>query len=1375
MTTVAPTVSVHAITSRNAMRPGPVPPGAATNMVIVDWGLIVDCADDVCVAGCDRRAECDPGGYGEFADSSKCPLNVCCSKFGFCGTTKDFCGNKKVKRPSCSKDNGMTRVVGYYEGWSMRRYCNSFYPEQIPIGVYTHLNYAFASIDPETFEVLAPSSREAKMMRRLTSLKESDPDLKVFVAVGGWTFNDPGPTVTVFSDIARSEANQKTFFRSLISFMSTYNFDGIDLDWEYPVADDRSGRPEDFENFPKFIANLKKALKASGGRDGLSITLPASYWYLQHFDIVKLQNHVDFFNIMSYDLHGAWDQHSEWLEPQLNSHTNLTEITNALDLLWRNNIHSDKVVLGLAFYARVFAAADPNCMNPGCIFQSGGNAGPCSNEVGVMLNSEIVEIMDKRGVKPTFDEATAVKILKFDNNQWLTYDDADTFKLKVQFASSQCLGGVMVWAVSHDLPQGNFSLALADAANRKIKAIAMSAHSEQVDTQTQNCPAGWTIVPRSDDGSNGEAMIDHNACPDGTNHFFCCPPDSELPTCGWYGHRNGDCNGKDNCPAGMIEIGSNGDHCENNNYEAACCTHENIPSMKLYTQCTWGKSPKCDDGTCSGGTTLVANSSTGSGGDFCHYRDYWEDWKGNYATYQERVYCCEQEEDAQWDDCEWNDAYGLLWAEEGQDLDNYCWSNCPEDTVRVALETRNGCDDGGRVQCCKPKYLTVDKNSNKYTEEEKQLEQSLKEFLKDPRSWMSEKHTSGNASFDITENPPPSLVRRASTKARDDVHEILYQLVFVASSGPTPSQLMNMWSLNVYPLYEYLTPSNVRGLANEWWNWANDARQEYIAYIICNMDYYNKEFGDMSDGLLDCECELPNCCVGDVCDYEEDGYVEDDSEENGLVTRGNSRPIVVNLSDGSTGKIFGPAYTRKKTVENDPDHPMRKKAFGFAQSGLCASGDVDTQPILVNSDVTDYQIEHKIEMKQVGIWIDSGNNRKLPSGKPVPADLPALPLDYVKNHLREPVLVNPPPMKGGQQSNVPLVRIMNALGSTKNNEGFVLLLESINGAKGKIWRKEYPMHDDETKKLAQKVDQASAKDILSRIRTVAGVISYLNHPAIQGGMVVEAHEVEAEIRRADNVWVAKGNPEKEIGVRWWRLVYKDVLESRSAFAKKIIEEWCAEVVKYWGVRSGDLAKQVMQAVGTLRESHVKHKKIPWGFTIYRTTYTPLSETHFAEIIELINVLTKENIRTWEGGDGTSEEKSAAKTTLLEHYQPIIMNDKTRFDGMTLDNVRSHYQAYIEASQDELVCTNENFFVVIDEEVVQTLAGADPAKLLATDDYLRDVRKYWVKAVETDLEDEDDDGWIKCTVYRIWNMWADMDGSRPIRVYAALYPNGPYAG
>ncbi|KAG4435120.1 hypothetical protein IFR05_009385 [Cadophora sp. M221] len=182
-----------------------------------------------------------------------------------------------VHLPSCDSSGSVNRVVGYYEGWVSRRTCNAFYPEDVPSGVYSHINFAFATIDPVTFEVRPASTADVKLYTRLTSLKDLDPDLKVYIAIGGWTFNDPGPTASTFSDIAGSEANQKAFIKSLIAFMSTYNFDGVDIDWEYPGADDRRGRPTDFANFPKFMANLKSSLEATGGRDGLTITIPASY------------------------------------------------------------------------------------------------------------------------------------------------------------------------------------------------------------------------------------------------------------------------------------------------------------------------------------------------------------------------------------------------------------------------------------------------------------------------------------------------------------------------------------------------------------------------------------------------------------------------------------------------------------------------------------------------------------------------------------------------------------------------------------------------------------------------------------------------------------------------------------------------------------------------------------------------------------------------------------------------------------------------------------------------------------------------------------------------------------------------------------------
>jgi chitinase len=91
----------------------------------------------------------------------------------------------------------------------------------------------------------------------------------------------------------------------------------------------------------------------------------------------------------------------------------------------------------------------------------------------VLLNSEIVDIISSKGRQPTLDKEATVKILTFDNDQWVAYDDEDTLQMKADFARSQCLGGLMVWAVSHDTSDGKFSRALGRASGRKyVSALA---------------------------------------------------------------------------------------------------------------------------------------------------------------------------------------------------------------------------------------------------------------------------------------------------------------------------------------------------------------------------------------------------------------------------------------------------------------------------------------------------------------------------------------------------------------------------------------------------------------------------------------------------------------------------------------------------------------------------------------------------------------------------------------------------------------------------------------------------------------------------------------------------------------------------------------
>ena len=84
--------------------------------------------------------------------------------------------------------------MGYIEGWASTRSCDSFKPSDIPDGVYTHINFAFASIDPSTFQIVPASSKDPELYRELTRKKKIDPKLKVYIAIGGWAFNDPGPT-----------------------------------------------------------------------------------------------------------------------------------------------------------------------------------------------------------------------------------------------------------------------------------------------------------------------------------------------------------------------------------------------------------------------------------------------------------------------------------------------------------------------------------------------------------------------------------------------------------------------------------------------------------------------------------------------------------------------------------------------------------------------------------------------------------------------------------------------------------------------------------------------------------------------------------------------------------------------------------------------------------------------------------------------------------------------------------------------------------------------------------------------------------------------------------------------------------------------------
>ena len=251
--------------------------------------------------------------------------------------------------------------------------------------------------------------------------------------------------------MASTAANRAVFISSLVDFMKEYSFDGVDLDWEYPAADTRGGRLEDTGN----LVSLVKEMRSAFGSKGISMTLAPDYWYLRGFDPIAMQESIDFFGFMSYDLHGSWDADVKTLGSIIRPQTDIRDIDQDLLPLWFDGLDPKKVNFGLAYYGRGYTVTDPACSDIGCGFSGPSKPGPCTAFPGVLSLREIESIINKTNVQPRLIPNAMVKQLSYDTDQWIGYDDEETFALKIQYADNACLGGTMIWSIDFDSGAGS--------------------------------------------------------------------------------------------------------------------------------------------------------------------------------------------------------------------------------------------------------------------------------------------------------------------------------------------------------------------------------------------------------------------------------------------------------------------------------------------------------------------------------------------------------------------------------------------------------------------------------------------------------------------------------------------------------------------------------------------------------------------------------------------------------------------------------------------------------------------------------------------------------------------------------------------------------
>ncbi|XP_035204516.1 chitotriosidase-1-like, partial [Stegodyphus dumicola] len=172
-------------------------------------------------------------------------------------------------------------------------------PRSLNTSLCTHIIAGFASVTDGVLDLGSDANKKGYL--ETTSLKNVNPHLKVLITVGGGG-NDDG-----FSNAFNSFKNRTRFISSVFSVLKKYNFDGLDVDWEFPVWNDFILK--DKENFIDFLKEFKAAsvLKSFVTKKTpplLTVAVAAPTVIVEKaYDIPQMAKYVDFINLMSYDYH----------------------------------------------------------------------------------------------------------------------------------------------------------------------------------------------------------------------------------------------------------------------------------------------------------------------------------------------------------------------------------------------------------------------------------------------------------------------------------------------------------------------------------------------------------------------------------------------------------------------------------------------------------------------------------------------------------------------------------------------------------------------------------------------------------------------------------------------------------------------------------------------------------------------------------------------------------------------------------------------------------------------------------------------------------------------------------------------------------------
>ncbi len=286
----------------------------------------------------------------------------------------------------------------------------------------TDVIYAFAQLNTDgSLTIMTPTVFNAVKANCTTN------NVKLWIAIGGWGLSGN------FSGVASDLTKRTTLANACLNLCTTHNLEGIDIDWEFPAASDKS-------NFTAMLAAIKGTL-------GSSYKLSAALGGESYSEGCINKGHVpgvesaafaylDYFNIMSYDAPSC-----------VSNHASVDFTKKAMDGYNALGCPYSKMLPGLAYYGR------------------------CAGE-------ETFANFSNSNPSGFFNDADGVF------NNWC-YDSKPTIEAKVNYAMCTKGGpGVMIWELSQDRTD---QYSLLKATREAVDACACPFSSPNLGSDKSLC------------------------------------------------------------------------------------------------------------------------------------------------------------------------------------------------------------------------------------------------------------------------------------------------------------------------------------------------------------------------------------------------------------------------------------------------------------------------------------------------------------------------------------------------------------------------------------------------------------------------------------------------------------------------------------------------------------------------------------------------------------------------------------------------------------------------------------------------------------------------------------------------------------------------